>query len=198
MKRYVAAGFAVAVLIAAAIWFFRPEEEFEVEVSASPSTVELTVDGNELGTVESGSRLILTDEEVEISASHDGFEDYVEAHAFDSESESNAVHLTLQPATDDAQQLLEDEEYFQNQQHHTQRYLSEAEEAYENWPILHQLPEENDEFGAYQGLSQSGDYEFAIYVETDDDSGVEAFEDWLEDLGEDLDDYEIVYRDDEG
>lgn len=194
MKRYVAAGLAIAVLIAAAIWFFRPEEEFEVQVSTSPSTVDLTVDGNDLGTIESGSTLILTDEEVELTATHDGFEDYSQTHTFDQESESNAIYLTLSPATAEAQQMLDDEEYFQNQQHQTERYLSEAEDAYDSWPILHQLPEETDDFGAYQGLSESDEYDFAIHVYIDEEAGAEAFEDWMDDLGEDLNDYEIVYH----
>lgn len=197
MKRYAALGLAAIILIAATIWFLRPDNEYEVEISASPSAVNLTVDGTDLGTVESGSMLILTDEDADISATHEGFEEYSQTHTFDPDSESNEVYLTLEPATEEARQILDDEEYFQNQHHQTERYLSEAESAYENWPILHQLPEESDDFGAYQGISESGDYDFAIHVYIDDEAGAAAFEEWLDDLGEDIGDYEIIYHDDE-
>lgn len=164
-------------------------------VSASPLEVELTIDGEAHGVVEDGETLVIdARDQIEVVASHEGFETYSATEEITAGEESSLA-IFLMPETDAAWELLETQGELEGERRGTEMYLEEAEDAYENHPILHELPEERPTFRAAQGVSESGQNDWAIHLYLyagHEDEGRSAFEEFLTDHDVASEDYEIV------
>lgn len=164
-------------------------------ISASPLEIELSIDGEDYGTVEDGQTLVIeARDQIEVVASYEGFETYTSTAEINPGEESELA-ISLMPETEEAWELLETQGELEGERRGTEMYLEEAESAYEDHPILHELPEEQTYFRAAQGISESGDNDWAIHLYLyagHEDEGRSAFEEFLADQEVALEDYEII------
>ena len=170
-------------------------QETPVTITASPLEIQLTINGEDHGMVEDGTTLLIdAEDEIEVTAAYDGFDTYTATEQVTPGEESDLA-IALEPQTEQAWELLDSQGQLEAEQRGTEQYLEEAEEAYANHPILHDLPEEQQHFRAAQGVSEDGENDWAIHLylyDGHEDQGREDFHDWLDEEGYADEDYEIV------
>lgn len=189
----------VALLVAGVLLFFqnRPEsaEDTDLTFTVSPHEVEVTIDEEDYGTVATGDTLTVPlRSEAEIEVTRDGFVPYTATMAIEP-GVAHSVEVELHPETAEAEALLEEEQQFTDEQTATERQLDAAEDAYENYPILHDLPQHGEFYSAYQGLAEESGHEFGIHLylyEGYEEEGRESFTQWLAEEDYDADDYDII------
>lgn len=194
---------AAVALIAAVIigWFIVRQPNNQVTITSVPGAVELAVDGKDAVWVEDGQTIEVRGTEIETEASRDGFTTETETHQI-AEDGSSTIEIQLEAVTAEAESiLLEDSGYFEHQDEATTRFREGAEEAYENHPILSELPEETTTFSAWHGKTRETDDDFAIHLYLyagDEEQGRTDFEEWLASHDLTTDDYEIVEHIEDG
>lgn len=172
------------------------DDQVEITLRSSPAEVDLTVDGEDQGRVASGESIEVatSSDTVELTASEAGYEAYQGTVEVDPEEEALA-EFVLYPETDEAEEEAAEQEDRTFQQRMTEQYLEEAEEAYEDHPILNDLPQVQDQFRAYQGMTETEGEDFAIHLylyEGEEAAGREAYTQWMNEAGHNPDDYEVV------
>lgn len=179
------------------------DASYEFTVESVPNEVNLVVDGEDVGTTKAGDTQTAETDIVDIEFSREGFESHEASYRLSRDATAE-ISVALEPITAEARGIvMEETGEFDAEQRGGELYEQDAEEAYEQHPILHDLPQEQHEFAAYQGLSSDDDGEgadFAIHLslyEGIEDEGREAFEQWLHQSGHAIDDYEVIERDDE-
>lgn len=203
MKRQLTkAGIIITVvgLIVAAVFLFfqnRPEsaEDTELTFTVSPHEVEVTIDEEDYGTVATGDALTVPlRSEAEIEVTREGFIPYTATMAIEP-GVAHSVEVELHPETAEAEALLEEEQQLTHEQTVTERQLDAAEDAYENYPILHDLPQHGEFYSAYQGLPEESGHEFGIHLylyEGYEEEGREAFREWLASEEYEINDYDVI------
>lgn len=189
----------VIVVVAATMLIFRGGEDDPVNTElifhTSPQEVDVMVDGRDYGTVEAGQVLpVEVTEEATIEVSREGFESY-ETTTRVTPGATNELHVALLPETDEAWAMVEEEGELEAEYEATERYLDDAENAYQEYPILEDLPLEEQLFSAYQGLTEDSDHEFGIHLHLYQESaaeGREAFNQWMTENDYDVEDYEVI------
>lgn len=172
------------------------DDEVDITVRSSPAEVDLMIDGEDQGRVSSGESIEVTTsaDTVALAASEPGYQTYEATVEVDPEEEAQ-IEFVLHPETDQAEEEAEEQERRTFQQTMTEQYLEEAEEAHRTHPILDDLPQIDEQFRAYQGLAETGGEDFAIHLhlyEGDEEAGREAYAQWVNDVGHDPEDYEVV------
>src|SRR5699024_3210528 len=107
----------------------------------------------------------------------------------------HTITAELPPESKEAQAILNEERQGSLENQATEQYLEDAARAYDEYPILEQLPKHASLYSAYQGLAETSGYEFAIHLylyKGHESQGRQAFQDWLEDQDYHLEDYEVV------
>ncbi|MGP9587795.1 hypothetical protein ACT3TB_19300 [Micrococcaceae sp. AOP34-BR2-30] len=163
--------------------------------TVSPHEVEVSIDEEDYGTVATGDTLVVPlRSEVDIEVAREGFVTYTATMSVEP-GVRHSIEVDLRPETSQADELLREEQQLSNEQTATERYLNEAEEAYENYPILNDLPQHGELYSAYQGLAEASGHEFGIHLylyEGFEDQGREEFDDWLSREGYDSTGYDII------
>lgn len=172
------------------------DDQVDVTVRSSPAEVDLMIDGEDQGRVSSGEsiQVATNSDTIEVTASEPGYQAYEATVAVDPEEEA-LIEFVLHPETDEAEEEAEEQERRTFQQLMTEQYLEEAEEAHRNHPILNDLPQIDEQFRAYQGVSETEGEDFAIHLhlyEGDEEAGREAYAQWVNEAGHDPEDYEVV------
>lgn len=188
-------GVAVVALITAGIYALATRDrDIRLTVETTPREVELTVNGHSFGLVESGDTVLARGHgTLELTAKFHGFETYHET--IDISGDDATANIGLMPLTDEAWALLDEQGELEFQRDVTEKAIREGEEAYANWPILHNLPVEAETFRAYQGDASSDDFDFGIHLylyRGHEDAGRKAFADWLSDHDYDPVDYNVI------
>lgn len=189
----------VVLLLAGALLYAQNQtesaEETDLTFTVSPHEVEVTIDGEDYGTVATGDTLTVpVHSEADIEVTRDGFVPYSATMAIDP-GVAHSVEVELHPETSEAESLLEEEQQLTSEQTATERQLNAAEEAYEDYPILHDLPQHGQAYSAHQGLAEEAGYEFGIHLylyEGHEEEGREAFEEWLSEEDYSAGDYDII------
>ena len=167
----------------------------ELTINTSPKTVDVKIGDKEFGGVETGDTLSgPVGQSLDIEIGHDGFEPFTKTVTLTTD-EPTKVNARLLPVTDDAQALIDEEEELDFQKDETEKYLRDAEKAYQEYPILSDMPKEGKLFSAYQGVAKKSGYDFAVYVELysgHEGQGREDFNDWMNEEKYNPDDYEII------
>lgn len=166
----------------------------ELNFAVSPKQVELTVDGEDYGTINSGDIVTVPlGERADIEISREGFVPYSQEVEIDP-GKPHTVTAELEPDTQQAEEVLKQENQSDQQQEATEAYLNEAEEAYEKHPILDDLPKHGSLYSAYQGLPETSEHDFGIHLylyEGQEKEGRQAFEEWINEKYN-LEDYDII------
>lgn len=202
MKRIGKTGTIIALVFLVAIVSFMilqarsaNAKDTELTFETSPLEVQIKIDDEQYGTVSSGDTITAPiHEQAEIEVSREGFRTYSSTVEV-TPGAPHTVTAELHPETQEAQALLEEEHQGSLEQEVTEQYLEEAERAYQEYPILEQLPKHGKLFRAYQGLSDTSGNDFAIHLylyEGEESQGREAFKDWLKNRGYHFEDYDIV------
>lgn len=189
----------VIVVVATTMIIFRGGGDDPVNTElvfhTSPREVDVMVDGRDYGTVEAGQVLAVElTEEATIEVSREGFEPY-ETTTTVTPGATNELHVALLPETDEAWAMVDEEDELETEYEATERYLEDAENAYQEHPILEDLPEEAQLFSAYQGLTEDPDHDFGIHLHLYQESAAEgrdAFEEWMSDNEYDVEDYDVI------
>lgn len=197
MKIGITLAVIVAVIGGAILFVYNQVEskqDTELSFAVSPKQVELTVDGEEYGTVSSGDTITVPlGETAEIEVSSEGFTPY-SSEVEIAPGQHHTVTAELTPETQQAEEILEQEQQGDQQQQATEAYLEEAEQAYESYPILDDLPQHGSFYSAYQGLSEASGHDFGIHLylyEGHEDKGRQDFESWIN-TEYNVDDYDII------
>lgn len=196
-KALIAVAVAV-VVVTTTMLVFRPgdakAQDTELVFHTSPRQVAVEIDGDGYQ-VEAGEKLTVSaTEEIAVTVSRKGFETYT-ATVKVAPGKANDVHVALLPETDEAWKVVDEEEDLQNEQDTSERYLKDAEKAYDKYPILHELPHEAHLFSASQGLPKTSGYDFGIYLNIyagHESEGRQAFKNWLSEKGYKFTDYDVV------
>lgn len=202
MNLWAKAGIAVAVVaavVAATVLLVRPggEDTREVEMlfTTSPQSVDVTVDGEDYGGVATGESLTVeAGAEIDVEVHREGFEAFTTTLDRADDGPTH-VDAALLPMTDEAWDLIAEEEELQEEQETTESYLRNAEQAYKDHPILRDLPRETNTFSAFHGVPESPGYDFAVYVELysgAEDVGRDDFNAWVAEEGYDTDEFEVI------
>lgn len=177
----------------------KPEEPVqansELTISSSPKEFNLKINGDDYGQVQDGDTITVnTSGQVELVASREGFADTrIPWQLFS--SKANGVNLELEAVSDEAKALLAEEQDLQHELEVGQGLQADAEDAYQNFPILSDMPFEGNRFELYQGLAKQQGYEFGIYLQLfkgAEKQGRAAFKAWMEDHGYDPEGYNVV------
>lgn len=194
----------IVLVTAFIIWLiFATVESFktEVTVNTSPKQVTIAINDQQPIDIESGYNFSVHGEEVVIKVSRDGFRDFTLTHTLTEDDEGNILNIALEPATFEAEQLLDtDEEADHRESIVTDAYLNLLDTMDDQYPILSELPH----YGRYstisQGVSQKNpndETSFALYVDV-----LDAFEEegrqealkFLRDKGYKDDEFEVIFR----
>lgn len=161
----------------------------------TPNKVTVKVDGQELGELVSGeTTTVPLQEEVDIEVAREGFTTYTSS-ATVTPGTPHTITAILQPETNEARAVLEEEQQGEFERETTEQYLENAARAYEENPILHDLPSHGELFSAYHGVSEAKEHDFAIHVylyKGSEQEGREEFSDWLASEQYEAEDYDIV------
>ena len=190
---------AVALVVTTALLYFqnRPEraEDTALTFTVSPHEVQVIIDEEDYGTVATGDTLTVPlRREADIEVSRAGFVPYTATLTIEPGT-PYSVDVELHPETNEAEALLTEELELAGEQTATERQLEAAEEAYENYPILHDLPQHGENYSVYQGLADSSGFDFGLHLYLYagyEDQGREAFNDWMQREGYDVDDYDVI------
>lgn len=191
---------AVVALLVAGVFLFiqnRTEspEDTELTFTVSPHEVEVIIDEENYGTVATGDTLTVPlRSEAEVEVTHEGFVPYTATMDIEP-GVPHSVEMELHPETEEAEALLEEEQQLSGEQVATERQLDAAEDAYENYPILDDLPQHGESYSAYQGLAEESGSEFGIHLylyEGYEGQGREEFNDWLASEDYVPEDYDII------
>lgn len=171
---------------------FADPPQYRFEVTTAPEEVRLYINDNEPIAHTSPATYTVESETVTLRAEHEHFDPYQQEIRLN-EDQTTEVVIVMDlndPAGEDA--LLTDE-YFQGQDEATQQYWDQLESLSEI-PLYEALPEEQDTFQAYYGVSgQGNDMAVHLVLYTDDpEAGRADFRAWMDSIGEDPDDYEII------
>src|SRR5699024_5402967 len=77
----------------------------------------------------------------------------------------------------------------------TEEYHDRAEGMFDKHPILSDLPQEDQYYGAYQGIPEGDAHDFAIHLHLyvgHEAQGREDFEVWMDDAGYSTSNYQII------
>lgn len=202
MKRIGKPGVVIALLIVTAIALFiafqaRPAsaQDTDLTFETSPLEVEVSVDGQQYGTVASGETITVPLEvEADIEITREGFRPYSSTVEI-TPGVPHTVSAALHPETQEAAALIEAEHEGSVEKEVTEQYLEDAERAYDEYPILEQLPMHGELYSVYQGLAETSGQEFAIHLylyKGHEAQGRDAFQDWMKSEGYQIEDYEVV------
>lgn len=170
-------------------------QDTDLSFVTTPNEVGITIDGEDYGEVTSGETITVPlQEEAELEVSRDGF--LSDNSTIDvNPGTPHKVTVDLQPDTDEAQDTLDQEEQGDFEQRTTEQYLEEANQAYEQNPILEDLPKHGEFFDAYHGISEASGHDFAVhlYLYTGvKEEGRDEFNEWMNAHQYSVDDYDIV------
>src|SRR5699024_7123078 len=102
--------------------------------------VQVTVDGEHYGTVSSGETITTPlRDEAEIEVSREGFRTYSSTVEV-TPSAPHTITAELYPESPEAQAILDEEDQGSLENQATEQYLEDAARAYDQYPILEQLP----------------------------------------------------------
>jgi len=202
MKRMSKIGSAIAALVVVAIAVFAvfqarsaTAKDTDLTFETSPLEVQVTVDGEQYGTVSSGDTLTVPlREQAEIEVAREGFRPYTSTVEV-TPGAPHTITAELHPESQTAQAILEEEHEASLENQATEEYLEEAERAYDEHPILDSLPKHAEFYSAYQGLSDSSSNDFAIHLylyKGYEDQGRDEFQEWLTEEGYQVENYEVV------
>lgn len=195
----VAGGLILLVVIGLATFFgrslFGGGDDYQIELVTVPHEATVSInDGEEFEHTGGEATYTLSEDHAEITLNREGFASETVNYDLDSD-EPTVVMVELTPQTAEAEEIAREESgYYQGQYEATQDALDEAEELYESNEIIQAMPEENDTFRAYQGVSEEGN-DFAVHLylyEGNEDQGREDFNAWVEDQNVDLDELEVI------
>lgn len=195
----VAGGVILLLVIGLATFFGRSllvgGEDYEIELVTVPHEATVSInDGDEFEHTGGEATYSLEEDHAEITVHRDGFASSTVNYDLDRD-QATRVLVELTPQTAEAEELSREESgYYQGQYEATQDALDEAEELYEANEVLQAMPEENDTFRAYQGVSEEGN-DFAVHVylyEGNEDQGRDDFESWVTDQNIDIDELEVI------
>lgn len=191
---------AVLAVVAIALFaFFQARtataQATDLTFETSPLEVQVTLDGEQYGTVSAGETITAPlHEQVELEVSREGFRTYSSTIEV-APGVPHTITAELHPESQEAQKLL-DEEYQGTQQNQaTEQYLEEAERAYDDYPILENLPKHGELYSAYQGLAETSGQDFAIHLylyKGYEDQGRASFREWLSEENYQVENYEVV------
>src|SRR5699024_5615069 len=202
MKRLSRTGIVITLLVVVAIVVFvviqaRPAsaQDTELTFETSPLEVQVTVDGEQYGTVSSGETITAPlGDQAELEVAREGFRTYSTTVEV-TPGAPHTITAELPPESKEAQAILNEERQGSLENQATEQYLEDAARAYDEYPILEQLPKHASLYSAYQGLAETSGYEFAIHLylyKGHESQGRQAFQDWLEDQDYHIEDYEVV------
>lgn len=191
----------VAVVTALVYLFFQnrptPAEDTDLTFVTTPNEVEVTIDGEDYGSIASGETLTVPlREEADIEVSREGFIPDI-GTAQVNPGVGHQITVELRPESDEAEAVLDEEETFRTEQEATEEFLTEAQRLHDESPILDELPQHGEYYSAYQGLPETAGYDWAIHLhlyEGYQDEGREAFYEWLTANEHEPEDYDIVER----
>lgn len=198
-KKAIIAVVVMTLVVTATMLIFknRPEAQKDTKFSftTSPRVVNVSVNGTDYGSVETGTELTLpATSTANVEVTQKGFEPYtgtVEVNP----GNTNAVHVALISETDEAWALIDEEKELKQEQEVTEKYLDNTDEAFKKFPILKQLPYEANKFSVYQGLPKSAGYEFGLHLylyKGHEDEGRKAFTNWMTAQKLNTADYDVV------
>lgn len=170
-------------------------KDTELTFVTTPNKVTVKVGDQELGEMISGETITVPlQEEIDIEVAREGFTTYASSATI-TPGTPHTVTANLQPETNEARAVLEEEEQGEFERETTEQYLENAARAYDENPILNDLPRHGELFSAYHGVSESKDHEFAIHVylyKGSEQEGREEFSEWLASEQYEAEDYDVV------
>lgn len=165
---------------------------------APMSGVTLDINGKIHKNVSTEAKLSVTDTNLTITASREGFATATSTYTLSNDGSANTVYITLRAESDDAKQLMATAEEVANLQFvATEKSLKTAEKIHTMNPILSKLPHTETYFTLSQGVSEEHpekEEAFALYVDYITERGKTDAINYLKSQGANPDDYEIIYR----
>ncbi|GFZ99471.1 PEGA domain-containing protein [Nesterenkonia alkaliphila] len=184
---------AGVLTVGAYFLFFRPSAEYQVQITTLPEDVLVYFDnGDPIGHTDTAT-YTLEDSTVTIRVERLHFDAYEHTHQLSPERVTE-LDIELVPNSPLGEEIRMDDDYFAGQAQATDDYWDELQNLQANNPIYDQLPEEQELFQAYYGISQE-DNDMAVHLvldAEDPEPGREAFNTWMEEIGEDPADHEII------
>ncbi|OAV59985.1 hypothetical protein [Enteractinococcus helveticum] len=183
---------AVIVLALLRPWS-TPKTELTFELS--PTQVDIAIDSQDYGSVASGEMLeVELSGDVIVEASREGFTPESLPLTVDP-GEAQTVYFGLVPETPEAEELVDEQDSVVDEQVITEEYHDRAEGMFDKHPILSDLPQEDQYYGAYQGIPEGDAHDFAIHLHLyvgHEAQGREDFEVWMDDAGYSTSNYQII------
>ncbi|MFK0085556.1 PEGA domain-containing protein [Glutamicibacter sp. NPDC090743] len=192
----------VTVVVVALVILFFPKgsasnREAMLQLQSSPEQVSISINGESRGSLRTGEQLAVGAEEpLDVQVSYEGFETYSTTLTIEA-GQVRTLHVALLPQTDEAWAMIGEQEQLKNQQKVTEEYWNDAAEAYENNPILEDLPHHGRAFEVYQGLATDSAKEFGIYLylyKGNEVQGRKEFNAWMTRQGYDPQSYDVVEK----
>lgn len=195
----IAAITVISVFIGGMYLYATRDRDTQLTLTTSPLAASVTINGRDYGMVPTNTTLDVTHTgTIDVQVTRGGFSDYTTSLT-DTEREMS-LRIDLEPYSDAAFEVLDQDAQALEEAEITEEQLDSADRAYEEWPILKELPRETDTFRAYQGLSDDSAHDFAIhlYLYADgEDAGRDAFTAWMREKGYAIEDYEVIEHVDE-
>lgn len=183
----------ITIVITAITLVVKTTSTVNVTVHSSPLQVNLTINDHDYGKVTHDTTLtVRAGKTLTYTASRDGFQPETKQVETSSNTE---IYIGLIPQTEEARNLLNDEEDLYEQAKQTEKNIAKADEAHQDYPILSKLPHEEQFFSAYQGPSESSDMPFTIHLylhKGHEEKGRASFRKWLKQNNYSPDDYKVV------
>lgn len=191
-------GIIAAGVVYAARTVFSPAQTYEAVITTYPAEADLSFNNADPEAHSGTETYEFSDEEVTVIATQDEFSGHQDTYALDAEAPTE-ITIELTPETEDAEATLREEtDYYQQQAEITEESLQDAEQLYEDNDVLQLLPQEDDTFRAYNGISDTEEFGIHVYLyPATEDEGREDFASWLNDEGHSPDDYDVIYHLDE-
>lgn len=190
----IAAVAVIGVFIGGVYLYVTRDRETQLTLTTSPLATSVVINGHDYGVVPTDTTLDVTHTgTLDVEITRDGFTDYTSS--LTATERQMRISVELEPYSDAAFEVRAQDAKALEEAEITEEQLDTADRAYEEWPILEDLPRESETFSAYQGLSEDSSHDFAIhlYLYADDEAaGRDDFTAWMSDEGYTIEDYEVI------